>query len=185
METVAYLTGEGTRDPRLHEVVMALAGEMLALGDLAPSVAAGCACAEAALEDGRAAEKFARMVAALGGPDDLLEHPGRYLARAPVIKPCTAMRPGHVVGMNAREIGIAVVGLGGGRSHADDAIDPSVGFTGFIDVGTGVRTGSPLCLVHAATEADADEAIARLRKAIRIGEPAPSPRPLVIDRIVE
>ena len=60
METVAYLKGEGTRDPRLHEVVMALAGEMLALGDLAPSVAAGRARAEAALEDGRAAEKFAQ-----------------------------------------------------------------------------------------------------------------------------
>ena len=39
-ETVAYLKGEGTRDPRLHEVVMALAGEMLALGKLASSVAA-------------------------------------------------------------------------------------------------------------------------------------------------
>jgi thymidine phosphorylase len=185
METVAYLTGEGTRDSRLHEVVMALAGEMLALGDLAPSVAAGRARAEVALTDGRAAEKFARMVAALGGPDDLLEHPGRYLAPAPVIKPCTATRPGHVVGMNAREVGIAVVGLGGGRSHADDAIDPSVGFTEFVAVGTRVRTGSPLCLVHAASEADADEAIARLHKAIRIGEPAPPHRPVVIDRIVE
>jgi len=61
----------------------------------------------------------------------------------------------------------------------------SVGFTEFIDVGTRVRTGSPLCLVHAATEADADEAIARLRKAIRIGEPAPPPGPVVLDRIVE
>ena len=87
--------------------------------------------------------------------------------------------------MNAREVGIAVVGLGGGRSHAEDAIDPAVGFTEFIDVGTRVRTGSPLCLVHAASEADADEAIARLRKAIRIGEPAPPTRPVVIDRIVE
>jgi len=185
METVAYLTGEGTRDPRLHEVVMALAGEMLALGDLAPGIAAGRARAEAALADGRAAERFARMVAALGGPNDVLEHPGRHLARAPVIKPCTATRPGHVIGMKAREVGIAVVGLGGGRSHADDAIDPSVGLTEFIDVGTRVRTGSLLCLVHAATEADADEAIARLHGAIRIGEPAPPPKPVVIDRIVE
>src|SRR5882724_7054078 len=67
-EAVFYLKGEGTREPRLHEVVMSLAGEMLALGKLAPSVAAGRARAEAALEDGRAAEKFSRMVAALGGP---------------------------------------------------------------------------------------------------------------------
>ena len=184
-ETVAYLRGDGVRDPRLHEVVMALAGEMLALGDLAPSVAAGRARAEAALDDGRAAEKFARMVSALGGPDDFLDHPGRYLARAPVIKTCTAERPGHVVAMNAREVGIAVVALGGGRSHADDAIDPSVGLTEFIDVGTQVRTGSPLCIVHAASEADADAAIALVRKAIRIGSPAPPPKPVVIDRIVQ
>ena len=184
-ETVAYLKGEGVRDPRLHEVTMALAGEMLALVDLAPSVAAGRARAEAALDDGRAAEKFARMVSALGGPDDFLDHPDRYLARAPVIKTCTAERPGHVVAMNAREIGIAVVGLGGGRSHADDAIDPSVGLTEFIDVGTQVRTGSPLCVVHAASEADADAAIAMVRRAVRIGSPAPPPKPVVIDRIVQ
>lgn len=184
-ETVAYLKGEGTRDPRLHEVVMALAGEMLALGDLAPSVAAGRARAEAALDDGRAAEKFARMVSALGGPDDFLDHPDRYLARAPVIKACTAERPGHVVAMNARQVGIAVIALGGGRSHADDAIDPSVGLTEFIEVGTQVRTGTPLCVVHATSEDAANEAIALVRAAIRIGSPAPPPRPVVIDRIVQ
>jgi len=184
-ETVSYLKGEGARDPRLHEVVMALAGEMLALGKLAPSVAAGRARAEQALEDGRAAEKFARMVSALGGPDDFLEHSGRYLSRAPVIKPCTAEQAGLVAAMDARQIGIAVVELGGGRSHADDAIDPSVGLAGMIDIGTQVRAGSPLCLVHAASEDDADAAIALVRQAIRIGGTAPPSKPVVIDRIVE
>jgi thymidine phosphorylase len=185
MEAVAYLKGEGPRDPRLHEVVMALAGEMLALGDLAPSVAAGRVRAEAALEDGRAAARFARMVSALGGPDDFLEHPRRYLAQAPVVRRCTAERPGHVLGMNAREIGIAVVGLGGGRAHADDAIDPSVGLSEMIEVGAEVRIGSLLCVVHAASEAAADEAIGQVRRAVLIGGPAPSPRPVVVGRIVE
>jgi thymidine phosphorylase len=87
--------------------------------------------------------------------------------------------------MNARDIGIAVVALGGGRSHADDAIDPSVGFTEMIDVGTQVRTGTPLCIVHAASDAHADAAIAAVRQAIRIGSPAPPPRPVVMARIVE
>ncbi len=183
VETVAYLKGEGTRDPRLHEVVIALAGEMLALGKLAPSVAAGRARAEAALDDGRAAEKFARMVSALGGPDDFLEHSSRYLSRAPVIKTCTAEQSGHVVGMNARQVGIAVVELGGGRSHADDAVDPSVGLTEMIAIGTHVRAGSPLCVVHAASEDDADAAIAMVRQAIRIGDLAPSAAPVVIGRI--
>ena len=184
-ETVNYLKGEGTREPRLHEVVMALAGEMLALGKLAPSVAAGRARAEAALEDGRAAEKFARMVAALGGPDDFLDHADRYLAHAAVIKPCTADRSGHVMGMNARDVGMAVVTLGGGRSHADDAIDPSVGLTDVIDIGAPVRVGSPLCIVHAASESAADEAISLLRRAIRIGDAAPADRPVVMQRVVQ
>jgi thymidine phosphorylase len=183
METVAYLKGEN-RDPRLHEVVMALAGEMLALGDLAPNVAAGRARAEAALEDGRAAEKFAKMVSALGGPDDLLERPKRYLEQAKIVRPCTAERPGHVIGMNAREIGLAVVGLGGGRTHADDAIDPSVGLSGMIDIGAEVQIGSPLCLVHAASEAGAEAAIDQVRRAIRIGGPAPALGPVVLDRII-
>ena len=182
-ETVAYLKGEGTRDPRLHEVVIALAGEMLALGKLAPSVAAGRARAEATLDDGRAAEKFARMVSALGGPDDFLEHSGRYLSHAPVIKVCTAEQTGHVVAMNARQVGIAVVELGGGRSHADDAVDASVGLTEMIDIGTHVRPGSPLCVVHAASEDDADRAIAMVRQAIRIGDPAPPAQPVVMGRI--
>ena len=79
VEAVEYLKGEGVREPRLHEVTMALAGEMIALGGLAPSVAAGRARAEAALADGRAAEIFGRMVSALGGPDDFLRRSAQYL----------------------------------------------------------------------------------------------------------
>jgi thymidine phosphorylase len=183
VEAVEYLKGEGTRDPRLHEVTMALAGEMVALGGLAPDAVAGRAKAEAALADGRAAEVFARMVAALGGPDDFLEHSARYLAHASVIRPCNAERSGYVAGMDARQVGIAVVALGGGRSHADDAIDPSVGLTDVVDVGTAVRAGSLLCVVHAASDADADQAIEILQRAIRIEDGAPADRPTIIDRI--
>jgi len=184
VEAVAYLKGAGTRDPRLHEVTMALAGEMIALGGLAPSAAAGRARAEAALADGRAAEVFARMVSALGGPDDFLQHSARYLAHAPVTKPCNAERSGHVVAMNAREIGIAVVALGGGRAHADDAIDPSVGLTDVIDVGASIRAGGPLCTVHAASEGEADAAIDMVRRAIRIGDAPPAARPVIMERVV-
>jgi thymidine phosphorylase len=183
VETVEYLKGKGTREPRLHEVTMALAGEMIALGGLAPSAAAGRVRAEAALADGRAADVFGRMVSALGGPDDFLDHSARYLSRAAVVKPCNAECSGHVVGMNARQVGIAVVALGGGRSHADDAIDPSVGLTDVIDVGSPVRAGSPLCMVHAASEAAADEAIAILRAAISIGDEAPRQRPVIMERV--
>ncbi len=182
-ETVAYLTGSGAREPRLHEVTMALAGEMLVLGGLAADVGEGRARAEAVLADGRAAETFARMVSALGGPGDFLEHSARYLGHAPVVKPCTAERSGHVAGMDARQVGIAVVELGGGRRHADDAIDTSVGLTGFVDVGRHIQSGEPLCFVHAASEADADAAIALIRRAVRIEEDAPPEGPAILERV--
>lgn len=162
---------------------MALAGEMLVLGGLAADAAAGRAKAEAALADGRAADVFARMVAALGGPDDFLAQTPRYLAHAPVVRPCSAERSGYVSGMDARQVGISVVALGGGRAHADDAIDPSVGLTQVIDVGTQVRAGSLLCVVHAASDADADQAIRILHRAIRIEDKAPPARPTIMHRI--
>jgi thymidine phosphorylase len=185
IETVEYLKGEGERESRLHEVVMALAGEMVAAGGLAPSAVAGRARAQAALDDGRAAEIFARMIAALGGPEDFMQRPMEYLAHAPVVKRCAADRSGYIAGMNARQVGIAVVALGGGRSHADDAIDLSVGLTEFVDVGQRVRTGEPLCIVHADCEEDADEAIALVRAAVRIEDEAPRPRPVIMERVAQ
>ena len=183
-EAVAYLTGGGVREPRLHEITMALAGEMLALGGLASTAAAGQFRAEAVLANGQAAEVFARMVAALGGPVDFVDRPGVYLSPAPVIKPCTAQHSGHVVGMNARAVGMAVVALGGGRSHADDAIDPAVGLSEMTDVGVPIRAGSPLCIVHAASEADAEAAIALVRNAVRIGDVPPVGQPAIMERVV-
>ena len=183
LEAVAYLKGEGVRDPRLHEVTMELAGEMLALGKLAPSVAAGRARAQSALDDGRAAEKFARMVAALGGPGDLLEHPMRHLAKAPVVRACTSDRAGYVAGMNARALGLAVVGLGGGRKRADEAIDPAVGLADVIGLGRPVGVGTPLCVVYATSDASAEGAIRQVRAAIRIADTPPPAQPVVLDRI--
>ncbi|HEU5094393.1 MAG TPA: thymidine phosphorylase [Reyranella sp.] len=182
-EAIAYLKGEQQRDPRLHEVTMALAGEMLALGHLAASAGEGRARAEATLADGRAAERFARMISALGGPDDFVECVNRYLPHAPVVKPCRADRSGYVAAMDARQVGIAVVSLGGGRSHADDAIDPSVGLTNVIAVGARVRAGDELCIVHATSEADADSAIEAVRQAIRVDDALPPEKPVVMARI--
>ncbi len=62
----------------------------------------------------------------------------------------------------------------------------SVGLTEVIDVGAQVRAGSPLCIVHAASDDAAEQAIALVRRAIRIGDRARRPtRPVVIERVVQ
>ncbi|MDE2134909.1 MAG: thymidine phosphorylase [Alphaproteobacteria bacterium] len=181
-EAVDYLTGRA-REHRLHEVTLALAGEMLALGKLAATPAEGRAKAQQSLDSGAAAETFARMVAALGGPQDFLERCEFYLIRAPVTLPFLAGRSGVIAGMNAREVGVAVVDLGGGRRKTADEIDLAVGFSGFRPVGTRLAAGDRIALVHAADETAAKRAIAALEHCIRIADAAPAPRPMVLERI--
>ncbi|HVJ32022.1 MAG TPA: thymidine phosphorylase [Terriglobia bacterium] len=182
-ETVDYLRDPDAADPRLHEVVLALAAEMLLLGGLAADIEDGRVKATAALRDGRAAEIFARMVRALGGPADLLEQPARHLVSARVVKPCPAPRAGYVTAMNARDLGLVVVELGGGRRRADDKLDLSVGLTQCLGIGRKVEKGDPLAMVHAASETAAKTAIARLQQVIILGDQKPAARPIVAARI--
>ena len=171
-EAIRYLKGEGARDARLHQVTMALGAEMLLLGGLAQDQTEALAQLQQALDSGAAAERFARMVAGLGGPADLLERPGAYLAAAPVILPVPALRSGRLTAMQTRAIGIAVVELGGGRRKASDSIDFRVGFSGMCQLGDEIRVGEPLAFVHAADEAAAWAARAQLQAACNFTEEA-------------
>jgi thymidine phosphorylase len=182
-EAVAYLTDARTREPRLHDVVLALAAEMLVLGRLAETHAEARVKAEACLVDGRGAEIFARMVAALGGPTDIVERTAHHLPRAREVRACTAARAGMVAGMDARAVGLVVVSLGGGRRRASDTIDPAVGLSDVVGVGRTVAAGDPLALVYAADDAAADAAVAALRQAIRIEDMAPPVPPVIRARI--
>ena len=89
---VDYLTG-ARRDPRLDRVTMALGAELLALSGLAPDAAAGEAALKRALESGAAAERFERMVAGLGGPNDFVSRAHDLLPRAPVLVDATPEAP--------------------------------------------------------------------------------------------
>jgi thymidine phosphorylase len=176
-EAIDHLTGTA-HDERLVEVTVALACELLALGGLDADPAE-------ALAGGAAAERFAAMVAELGGPADLLEAPDRHLARAPVTLAAAPERPGIVTGVDVRAVGLAVVALGGGRRREDDRIDPAVGLTEVAAPGEHVGPdGRPLALVHAADDASAQAARAALRAAFAVGDEAPRPaESAVLERI--
>ncbi|GJE27093.1 thymidine phosphorylase [Methylobacterium organophilum] len=180
--SIDYLTG-ARREPRFHAVTLALCAQMLVTGGLAADVAEAEGRLEAALASGRATEHFARMVAALGGPPDLVEAPQRHLPRAPVIRPVLPERAGFVAGVATRAIGLAVIGLGGGRTRPQDGIDGSVGFSRLARPGDAVGPEAPLGLVHARDEAAAERAAAALRAAYRLGEAAPEIGPAVLERI--
>jgi len=177
-----YLTGR-RREPRFHEVNVALCAEMLVLGRLAAGTDEARSRIETAVSSGKAAEIFQRMVVALGGPADFLENPGRHLAAAPVVRPIHAEREGIVQRIATRDVGVAVVALGGGRTRPQDSIDHAVGLTDLAPVGAAVGRDHPLAMVHARSEAAAEAAERAVRAAYMVGEGAVRPSPLVLERI--
>jgi len=182
-EAIDWLTGR-SRDPRLDAVTLGLGGEMLVLGGLAGDAAEARRRLLAARDGGGAAERFQRMVAALGGPGDLLERPDRYLPSAPVVRRVTPVRSGVIARMDVRAIGIAIIGLGGGRRRVEDAIDHAVGLTEVAGIGDPVDTHRPLAIVHARNEGQADAAVAAIRQAIEVAEGPAAEAPLIAERIV-
>jgi thymidine phosphorylase len=181
MNAVAFLAGV-ERPPRVKAVVMALACEMLTLGGIAGTAADAEAKANTALDQGRAAEVFQRMVGALGGPADFIERPAAHLPVAAIVQAVDPAAPGTVSAIDTRALGLAVVALGGGRTRPQDKIDHAVGLTELAGIGEPVGAHRPLCLVHARDEATAAAAAATVRQAYRVGAP-PAERGLIYDRI--
>lgn len=179
---VDFLTGR-YRDRRLEEVTLALAAEMLQQAGIASSNHDGARRARQVLDGGAAAETFSRMVSALGGPADFVENCPSYLPKAPLEVAVKAPRDGFVTGIETRDIGMAVVALGGGRIKPDDSIDHAVGITRLLPVGAEVRAGEALALVHARSGASAEAAAADVRAAYDLGDTRPTMRKTVMRRI--
>jgi thymidine phosphorylase len=180
-ESIDHLTG-AARDERLTEVTLALSAELLVLGGVFADSAEARVAAERALDGGAAAERFSAMAAELGGPSDLVEAPDRHLRAAPVVRDVAPVQSGTVAKVDVRAVGIAVVGLGGGRARETDPVDHSVGFTDVAALGERVGPGErPLAVVHARDDASAEQAADALRAAFSLGDGPEQAVPIVME----
>jgi thymidine phosphorylase len=179
---VDFLTGRQI-DKRLWQVTVALGAQMLVSAGIAHDTADGTARMEAAFTSGKAAEKFGAMVAALGGPADFIERASHYLALPPLrVAVMADPKQAHAckgnLAFDARQIGLAVIELGGGRTRPQDAIDHAVGIVNI--AGRDWDGVSPLCEILARDEASAARAKARILGAVEKGAGMP---PAVLERI--
>ncbi len=181
-EAVRLLRGERSSD-RLRDVTVALAATLLVAGGLARDDADARTRVDAAIDDGRAAERFSRMVAALGGPTDFVERADAHLPRADVVRPVHVDDDGVVTAIDVRALGLAVVELGGGRTQPTDAIDPAVGLTDVVALGERVDRNRPIATIHARDDDAWQRAATRLIGAIRLGDAPPGRRTPVIERL--
>jgi pyrimidine-nucleoside phosphorylase/thymidine phosphorylase len=175
-EAIACLRGGGPRE--LRELVSLLGGEMLALTGVARDRGSGVEQVARALDDGSALERFRAAVERQGGDSACVDRP-ELLPSTATVAEARAPRAGAVHYADVRQLGRAVVDLGGGRIRMDDAIDPAVGLLLPRAEGEEVQPGDALALVHHRDGRGLERALARIGEAIEVGPPHPT-RPLVL-----
>jgi thymidine phosphorylase len=180
---VDYLTGKH-RDQRLHQVTMELAAELLINTGKAATVEQAHNALMETLNSGKAAERFQKMVAALGGPADFLERSQTYLPKAPIVIEIKKARQGMISAIDTREIGLAVIELGGGRRVAADSIDYAVGVSRLPRLGQTISEGEPFAVIHARDEETAHAASRRIVRAYHyLQDDTPKGHSVVLERV--
>ena len=109
------------------------------------------------INNGKAAEKFEHMIAALGGPKDILTSFNNKAPKAPYKEDVFCLTKGIVKSINTRKLGMLLIELGGGRKQISDKIDFSVGLEKVVDVGNQVDSSIPLLTLHAKTKESVDD----------------------------
>jgi pyrimidine-nucleoside phosphorylase len=174
-ESVEVLKGGGPAD--LIAVTRSLALEMLGVAGVEEPERR----IDAVISSGAALERFEQMVAAHGGDPGIIEDPS-LLPWAPDQFELIAQRSGFVTRCDARQIGVAAMGLGAGRTRKEDDVDHGVGIELVAKLGEEVHEGDVLAiLTH--RPGDIDRAVALATSAWVIDEEPPPTLTLVHERI--
>lgn len=169
-ESLEVLAGGGPAD--VVELTLALAREMLTAAGK-PDVDV-----EAALKDGRAMDRWRRMISEQGGDPDA------PLPVATHTEEVCAEAEGYIQSMDALSVGVSSWRLGAGRARKEDPVQAEAGIEILAKPGDFVRAGQPIFRLHTQTPERFARAIASLDGAVMLGADAPKlPDSVVLDRI--
>lgn len=177
-ESIDVLHGGGPADTR--ELTVVLGGEMLKAAGVTADATEGQARIEEVLDNGKAAERFAKLVEAQGGDARVVDTPGDILPQARSRKDIVATQSGVVTSIAARDIGVAGLWLGAGRRRAEDNVDPAVGIELKARVGDLLAAGDLLATLH-HNDTGLDEASSLALAAFELGDSAEAPSSRVLE----
>lgn len=158
-EAISVLKGETKGD--LLELCLTLGSCMLTAAGIAPDDGAARAMLQQSIDNGAALAKLGDLIEGQGGSRADVMDTSR-LPTAPVVYPVPCPISGYVRHIEADEVGLAAMHLGGGRVTKDSVIDLSVGIILSKKVGEQVQAGETLAIIHAADEAAAKTAAGEL-----------------------
>ncbi len=122
------------------------------------------------VSNGKAAEKFNKMIHALGGPVNFLEKYNSHLLSSSYVGEIKANNSGSIHSIETRKLGLILIELGGGRKQINDKIDYTVGYENVISVGENVDTSTPLLKVHTSSESDFNKVKNNIEKCFIISK---------------
>ncbi len=179
-EAIELLKGEGPAD--LKELVLKLGMEVVRLAGVAGSTLSAKQTVQRHIMDGSALEKFKEMVVAQGGDASYIDNPDKF-PEASHVRKLPAPKRGYVHTINAAMVARGVSLLGAGKDAKTKKIDHSVGVSEIRKVGTQVKQGEPLMMIHYNSEAKLEQALEYFKTAYRLAPKRPNPSPLVVERV--
>ena len=136
-----------------------------------------------ALNSGLAAEKFEKMVSALGGPSSFLSNYTTEMTKASCIEDISLGKKGYIKEIKTRELGLILIELGGGRKQVNDNINYQVGFDNVIGIGDSVDASTPIIQVHAESKDDFERTKNQIIKCFTLSDRKVSPLQPIYERI--
>ena len=176
-EAIALLKGEGPED--LKDLLLKIGMEVVRLAGVAGSTLSAKQTIVKHLKDGSALEKFKAMIQDQGGDASYIEHPEKFPV-AKHVRKLPAPKRGYVHTINAGLIARGVEVL---ARKKDGSFDHSVGVSEIKKIGTQVKQGEPLMMIHYNDEAHLEEALKHLREAYRLAPKRPNPPTLLVERV--
>lgn len=175
-EAIELLKGNGSED--LQELVLKLGMEIVRLAGVAGSTLSAKQTVEKHLKNGTALEKFKEMIKAQKGDVSYIDDPSKFPV-AKYVRKLPAPKRGYVHTINAGMIARGVQIL----AQTKKGYDPAVGVSEIKKVGTQVKQGEPLMMIHYNDESKLEAALEYLRGAYRLAPKRPTPPPLVVERV--
>lgn len=163
-EAIETLQGHGPDD--LTELVLTLGSQMVVLAKKADNLKDARELLEAAIQSGKALDKFKTFISNQGGDVSVIERPDS-LEDAKYKIEYTAQKVGFISEMVANEIGVASMMLGAGRQTKEDIIDLSVGIVLNKKVGDKVNAGESILTIHSNKE-NVNDIFDKLNESIKI-----------------
>lgn len=180
IEAIETLKGNG--EPDVNRVCTVLGAYMLKLAGVDDNIASNIKLIQSKIDNKEGLEKFRELISRQWGDSRVIDD-YTLLPKAEFRIPLTSLENGYISQIEAKNIGQAVVNLGGGRYKKEDPIDYSVGIEMVKKIGDEVKSGDTLLYIHANNETQGLMQIEMLRKSIIISKESVAKPKEIIDII--